>query len=206
MSINLEMFMTFLSGLSRRTATALTLAIGFAAGGAAFMASTPAPKAAATMSILDQLEAKEEIRSQLMLYGLLAEGDGFHPRDTNALMEKIMAPDVISEQYFPDGSPVFPPRQGRDENKQYTQPPRDLSKIGEQHYTVGVYFDELTPTHAKTRSQQIFITVSKNTPDPDCNNTCGGLVKHIQMNDYFDTWEKTAQGWQKVKTVIRSIN
>ncbi len=198
--------MNFLSGLSRRDATVLTLVIGFAAGCAAFMVATREPRAAAAMTVLEQLEAKEEIRQQLVLYGLLAEGDGHHPRDTNALMEKIMSPDVISEQYFPDGSPVFPPRQGRDENKQYTQPPRDLSKIGEQHYTVGIYFDELTPTTAKTRSQQIFITVSKNTPDDGCDNTCGGQVKHIQMNDYFDTWAKTPQGWQKVKTVIRSIN
>jgi hypothetical protein len=160
------------------------------------------------MSVLDQLQAKEEIKEQLVLYGFLAEGDGVHPRDTDALMDQLMSPDIVSEQYFPDGTAAFPTRRGRGDGKKYTQPPRDLTKIGEQHYTLGVYFDELTPTTARTRSQQMYITVWKTLPDQpaDCKTECGGQIKHVQLNNYFDTWAKTPQGWVKTRSVIHSIN
>jgi len=184
----------------------LLFVLGLVGAFGSLMALARPSKAADAMSVLDQLQAREEIRQQLVLYGLLAEGDGVNPRNTDALMDRIMSPDVLSEQYFSDGTPAFPPRRGRGDNKKYSQPPRDLTQIGEQHYTLGIYFDELTPTTARTRSQHMFLTVWKDVPHDGCKTECGGIIKHLQMNNYFDTWQKTPQGWLKVKTVIHTID
>jgi hypothetical protein len=199
--------MSFLpvKGLSRARFTALTLVLAVTAAGAAFSGWTSQPQAAGAMSVLDQLQAKEEIRQQLVAYGLYAEGDGLHPRDTDAISEKIMAPDAVSQQFFYDGTPQTPPRR-RDPRVKPAPQERDLSTVGMEHLSLGIYYDEVTPTTAVTRSQHMYIWVSKNMPGDPCNFVCGGQLKHIQLNNYFDNWIKTPQGWLKSKMVIRSIN
>jgi hypothetical protein len=75
-----------------------------------------------------------------------------------------------------------------------------------EHLSLGIYFDEVTPTTAVTRSQHMYIWVSKNMPGDPCNFVCGGQLKHIQLNNYFENWVKTPEGWLKSKVVIHSVN
>jgi hypothetical protein len=190
---------------ARRHTLLWAFALGLVVGGTVLTGFSGRPAAAGGMSPVDELKAREDIRQQLVLYGILAQGDGNRPRDANLLVDTIMAPDVTSQQFFYDGTPAFPPRHGRENHKSSTMNSPDPA-VGEQHFTVTVYFDEVTATTAKTRSQHMIVAVMHNVPGGDCNNACTGRVKRVSLQNYFDTWEKTPQGWLKKKTVIRSIS
>src|SRR5271154_5380981 len=106
--------MNFHRGSLHRRLAVFAFAAGIAAACAALTGLTGQSRAAGAMPVLDQLQAKEEIRQQLVLYGFLAMGDGNKPRDLDALPYVLMTPDVTSQLFFYDGTPAIPERHGRD--------------------------------------------------------------------------------------------
>ena len=160
----------------------------------------PATAAAIGMAPIDRLVAEDDIRQQLALYALLADGDGISPKDIDTLATKITAPDVVTEIFPADGGPpthtvgraaVIGPRPTGT-----PPPPTNVSR----HYLVDTYFDEITPTTARTRTTSVHFNLTKNLVGKDClqrgAGACGGQVNKVTMWTYHMRWVKNADGWQ----------
>lgn len=186
-----------------------TVAAAFAFG-AAMLASSAAvaqAKAPAALSPVEKLVAEDDIRQKLALYGLLADGDGVAGPDIRALAHQVMTPDVWTDLYYPDGS-LQVHTVGRDQAISTSTP--DLKRLGpiaNRHYMVSTYFDEVTPTTAKTRTTTIWLFVTRDLLGADCAkggpDACGGRVVSAMTTVYHNDWVKTAEGWRMSRNVIR---
>jgi hypothetical protein len=164
---------------------------------------------AAPLSPLDELLIENQINQKLALYTLLADGDGIRKMDARAMADQIFTPDAVFENYSQDGK-LGISRNGREViyrmATEHAMPAN--APIADRHYNVSTYFDVVTPTMAKTRTIAIVLNATKNMIGPDCaksgEDACGGKLVHAYTFTYHDTWVKTADGWQKSHSVLRS--
>jgi len=179
-----------------------TLSLLLAATSAGGITNT-AQAADAKLSPIDRLIAEDEIRQDLALYALLADGDGIKGKDTRTLADKMMAPDVVTEIYYPlakaplktlgreavaGPAPVVP------------AVPAPVESTIKRHYLVETYFEDLTATTAKTITTAVHFNLTRNLVGQGCAaqgpGACGGIPARITMWVYHMTWAKTAAGWQ----------
>lgn len=167
----------------------------------ALVAVPAAASAAPKLSAIDKLVAEDEIRNNLALYALLADGDGIKDKDTRTLADKLMAPDVVTEIYYTHSA--APVRiLGRDAvaGPQVTPaPPGPSSSVG-RHYLVETYFEDITTTTAKTVTTAVHFDLSPNAIGKECKlagaGACGGVPSRVIMWIYHMNWVKNAVGWQ----------
>jgi len=166
-------------------------------GGLTFAAAASA--AEPKFSPTDKLVAEEDIRNNLALYALLADGDGIKGKDSRALADKLMAPDVVTELFFPGSKePV------RMVGREAVAGPQVVPHTGEttisRHYLVETYFESVTPTTAKTITTSVHFRLTPNLVGKDCktglSGNCGGVPERIIMWIYHMDWVKNASGWQ----------
>jgi hypothetical protein len=177
-----------------------------AAGLAVTHAPGSARAAAAAMSPLDRLVAEDEMRQKLALYAMDADGDGAQPKNIRELADVTLTPDVVSDLYFPNGA-LQGHSVGRDAIVTGTAPANPASPIAGRHFLVSVYFDEVTPTTAKSRTTSVHFDITKNMLGADCKKAgegaCGGRVVDAMTVVYHSSWVKTKDGWQMANNVIR---
>ncbi len=180
-----------------------------ALGAVAYNGFTPPTRAAAGMSPIDRVVAESEINQQLALYTLLDDGDGLNKPDIRGLVDKLYVKDGSFDNYSWDGKLGFK-RPGREVIYQRATEhavPGD-GPISDRHFNVATYFDELTPTAAKTRTVALVLKITRNMLGADCKkageDACGGRVVFASTFVYHDTWAKTAEGWQKTQSDLRS--
>jgi hypothetical protein len=180
--------------------------LAFVLAAAAFFGG--AHRAQAAMSTLDRLEAEDEIRQQISLYGFLADGDGVSKTDIPALANKIFAPNIVSDIYrYVDQPPIH--EEGRDNLIKATAPRDD--RIARRHFFISTHFDAITPTTAHTRTSVLEIHLTRNMIGQDCEKNygrqnCGGQFIFGEIIVYHEDWEKTGDGWQKTHTVLRRLS
>jgi hypothetical protein len=193
--------------ISRWSIALLAIVAAIYAGRVSVTGFAGSAKAANGMSPVDRLIAEDDIRQRLSLYALYADGDGVNPMDTPALAEKLMTPDVVSKSYPANGGPprILNGRAPVAGTNPRQMPPVDRPSAG-RHYLVQTYFDEVTPTTAKTRSTALYFDVTRNLVGPDCKaagpDACGGKVVSSALWVYHMTWKKTADGWQIVENLL----
>jgi hypothetical protein len=174
--------------------------------------ATPA-HAATTLSPVDKLIIKDDIRERIALYALLADGDGAggRKRDLRTLAYTLMTPDVVSIIYTARGDPPIELK-GRERVAQSPPEvdPEHASKIAGRHYVVETLFDEVTPTTAKTRTTAVYHDATRNTGGVDCKKvdekTCGGVPVRTVLWVYHMDWRKTPEGWQIFRNTLRDDN
>jgi hypothetical protein len=192
----------------------IALCVGLVAGhqlstGQSFTAAY----AATSLTPVDKLLAEDEIRQQIALYGLYADGDGAggNPRDLRKMADTLMTPDVVSEIYVARGGP---PRilTGRDivaKSPPENDPDR-AKRIAGRHYLVATVFDDVSATTAETRTTAVYFDATKNQVGGDCakagEGACGGQPVKTVMWVYHMTWKHTPQGWQISRNVLRDDN
>jgi hypothetical protein len=187
-------------GRSRVSKIAAALALGAA------MLASGAARAQAPLSPVDKLVAEDDIRQKLALYGILTDGDGVAGKNIRGLVDQIMTPDVWTDLYYPDGS-LQVHTVGREAIVTSTPIPKSMGPIANRHYLIATYFDELTPTTAKTRTTMMWMQVTRNLLGADCAkggpDACGGRVVSAMTTVYHNDWVKTADGWRMSRNVIR---
>ena len=157
----------------------------------------------AKLSPIDRLIAEDEIRQDMALYALLADGDGIKGKDTRTLADKMMAPDVVTEIYYPLAKAPLK-LIGRDAVAGPTPivpaVPAPVASTIKRHYMVETYFEDLTATTARTITTAVHFNLTRNLVGKDCANqgpgACGGIPARITMWTYHMTWAKTPAGWQ----------
>lgn len=167
--------------------------------------------AAPPLSAIDKLVAKDEIRNDLALYALLADGDGINGKDTRTLADKLMAPDVVTEIYYPHSTaPVRILGREAVAGPQVTPAPPGPSASVSRHYLVETYFEDMTATTAKTVTTAVHFDLSPNTIGKDCKlagaGACGGVPSRVIMWIYHMNWIKNASGWQIIYNGLRMDN
>lgn len=166
-----------------------------------------APADAADMSPVEKLVAQNEITQQITLYTLLVDGDGVNKPDPRMWADRLFTEDAVFETWGADG--VLRVRQsGREEiYKSLLQTPALPPGVFGRHFNVATYFDELTPTTAKVRTVTTMLTGTQRKPT-GCeklgDEACGGRTIRATGFVYHDTFAKTADGWKKKHSVIRS--
>ena len=141
------------------------------------------------MSPIDRLIARDEIRQQIALFALLADGDGVRPKDTRALADRIMAPDVVVEIFRPgDLLPITMLGRAAVAGPPLVAPPAEPTVA--RHYMVETYFEELTSGTARTITTAVHFRLTRASDGID-----GGLPTKITMVTYHMTWRKAAEGW-----------
>jgi hypothetical protein len=191
---------------SRRLSAALMLAlVGFFAVATVAAIGRNGHASEAALSPIDRLVAEDAIRQQIALYELLADGDGEQPKDIAALADRIMAPAIVNDVYYSNGD-LKAHSVGRDPVKATRAAP-SASPVAVKHFLVSTYFDEITPTTAKTRTTAMRVHVTKNLLGADCQkageDACGGRVTHLVLFIYHDSWTKTPDGWEKTQSRLR---
>ncbi len=165
------------------------------------------------MTPLERLLVQDEIRQNLVLYGLYADGDGTggEPRNLRKLADTLMTVDVVSEIHTVRGGPPLI-LTGR-ERVASTPPevdPEFARTIGGRHYLVETVFDEVTPTVVRTRTPAVYFDATKNLVGAACpkngDDACRQKPVKTVMWVYHMTWSKTPQGWQISKNVLRDDN
>jgi hypothetical protein len=172
----------------------------------------PPAHAAAALTPMERLLAKEEISNKIALYGLLADGDGAggKPRNLRQMADELMTPDVTSEIYLANGSPVKIYK-GRDFVAESPPeiPPDQARQIAGRHYIVETTFDDISATAARTRTTAVYFDATKLTSGP-CKQivegACGGKPVRTVMWVYHMTWRKTPDGWQIARNILRGDN
>ena len=207
---------------SRWIMAGLALAVGLIVGRESMTGLARPAQAAGMMAPIERLIAEDEIRQQVALYGLLADGDGLDRKNVRALADKIMTPDTINEIY-PVTGPIAEMR-GRDAVGGPVRrppapaaatavpvppaPPTSPATTAGRHFLVSTYFDEITPTEARTRTTAIHFDMTKNMIGPECRKSgedaCGGRVVKGSMWVYHTIWIKTAEGWQMSANRLRN--
>jgi hypothetical protein len=190
--------------------SALAFCVGPTADRGAAVSFVGSAEAAGAISPLDRLVAEDQIRQQIALYGFYADGDGVNPKDLRKMADSLMTQDVVSELYRSGGGE---PRRsvGRDaiagKPPAADAPPPPVSTVAGRHLLVGTYFDEVTPTTAKTRTITLHLDITKNMLGADCkkagDDACGGRVIKAASWVYHISWIKTAAGWQISNTQLR---
>lgn len=185
-------------GVRRLVAGAIALVAPMWTGTAAAATDGSAGK----LSPIDRLIAKEDIRQQIALYALLADGDGVKPKDPRTLADKMMTADVVTEIYRP-GEPTPIRMIGRDA---VAGPPRDpaappvVAPSVSRHYLVETYFEDLTATTAKTITTAVHFEVERSQPGKKCTlfgkDACPVKAQRTTMWTYQMKWVKTSEGWQ----------
>jgi hypothetical protein len=190
---------------SRGIAIAIVL-IFAAIGGGALTGLAEPTHAASAMSPVDRLIAEDAIRQQIVLYSLLADGDGEQPKNTRALADAILAPGFESEVFLPDGTQKGAPV-GREEIRAHVAPADPSNATAGRHFLVSTYFDEVTPATAKTRTTAVQFVITKSVKGADCQKPgaegCGGQIVRSMTFVYHDTWAKTPKGWMKTHSILR---
>ena len=157
----------------------------------------------AKLSPIDRLIAEDEIRQDLALYVLLADGDGIKGKDTRTLADTMMAPDVVTEIYYPLAR--APVRTIGREAVAGPAPvpavvPAAIDPTVKRHYLVDTYFEDLTANTARTITTAVHFNLTRNLVGKDCGaqgpGACGGLPARIIMWTYHMNWVKNAAGWQ----------
>lgn len=171
------------------------------------VAASAAPK----LSAIDKLVAEDEIRNDLALYALLADGDGIKGKDTRTLADKLMAPDVVTEIYYPHSTaPVRILGREAVAGPQVTPAPPGPSTSISRHFLVETYFEDMTATTAKTVTTAVHFDLSPNTIGKECKlagaGACGGVPSRVIMWIYHMTWVKNAAGWQVTYNGLRMDN
>jgi hypothetical protein len=127
-------------------------------------------------------------------------------KNIRGLVDQIMTPDVWTDLYYPDGS-LQVHTVGREAIVTSTPIPKSMGPIANRHYLIATYFDELTPTTAKTRTTMMWMQVTRNLLGADCAkggpDACGGRVVSAMTTVYHNDWVKTADGWRMSRNVIR---
>lgn len=169
--------------------------------------------AQATQTPLERLLIEDEIRQKITLYGLYADGDGAggKPRDLRTLADTLLTPDVISEIHrATGGAPTI--LKGR-EVVANSRPEIDSDRarmIAGRHYVLNTVFDEITATHAVTRTPAVYFDATRNVVGADCAaagyDGCGGRPIRTVMWVYEMHWRKTPDGWQIERNVLRDDN
>ena len=169
--------------------------------------------AEAKLSPIERLVAEDEIRQNLALYALLADGDGIKGKDTRTLADELMTPDVVTEIYYPLGhGPVT--TIGREAvagpAPKPTAGPVAVESVVKRHYLVDTYFEDLTPTTAKTITTSVHFDLTPNLVGKDCATrgagACGGLPARVIMWTYHMSWVKNAAGWQIIYNALHMDN
>ncbi len=166
---------------------------------AAFIAGSPragqaaTQEAAASLSPIDRLIAESEIRNKIAKYGLLVDGDEENPRDFQAMGVEEFGPDVMVQ------GKKFTREQLVKQSEAETFDPN----LEGRHMLLSTYFDELTPTTAKTRTSAMYLIVTKKMQGAPCSkavpDACGGRVVYSSMWIYHHVWNKTPDGWRIVE-------
>ena len=174
--------------------------------------STPA-QAVPELAPLTRLLIEDNIRQQIALYGMYADGDGAggNSRNYHQLAQTLLTPDVVSEIYPANGNRplIF---KGRDiiANAPTDIDPERTTRIAGRHYLVNTVFDTVTPTTADTRTTGVYFDATRNTIGGNCHakveGECGGTPIKIKMWVYQMHWRKTTQGWQISRNVLRDDN
>ena len=163
--------------------------------------------AAPVLSPVEKLVIENDINQQIILYGLLADGDGTSGKDVRGLADKTLAPDVVTDVILPGGK-VISHTTTSEAVVASTPALVDRPSAG-RHFMVATYFDEVTASTAKTRTTTLYIEAIKNT-GPGCEtrgpDACGGRVTHAVTLVYHDTWKKTASGWKKTQSALYRDN
>lgn len=159
--------------------------------------------AAVLPGTLDRLVTEDAIRQQIALYGLLADGDGKNPASIRQLADKILAPDVVTDMVDAHGKNILH-TVGREAVVSSTHVRDTQGPVAIRHNFVSTYFDEVTPTTAKTRSLILFVALTKDGVAPKCltGGSCESPLKGAGSYIYHDEWRKTADGWQKSHATI----
>jgi len=165
------------------------------------------PAVAAELSAVEKLVAENEINQQILLYTLLIDGDGVNKRDVRTWADKLFTEDAVFETYGADGQ-LRSRLNGREDIYQQTAKSPELPPgISGRHFNVATYFDEISSTTAKVRTVTTMLTVTRRQPT-GCVNlgdpACGGQPIRVTSFTYHDTFTKTAGGWKKSRSVIRS--
>jgi hypothetical protein len=129
-------------------------------------------------------------------------------KDLRGLADKTFTKDDVYENFSWDGKPGNHVA-GRDAFYDWTSKlslPAD-DPIAHRHFVLTSYFDELTPTTAKTRTTSFVLKVTRNMLGADCKKAgeeaCGGRLTSAQTFTYHNSWTKTAAGWQMSHIVLR---
>jgi hypothetical protein len=173
----------------------------------AFAASPSRALPTPALSPVEKLVIENDISQQIILYGLLADGDGISHKNVRALADRTLAPDVVTDIVLPDGQTIS--HTTTSEAVVATTPaPVERPSAG-RHFMVATYFDEVTLTRAKTRTTTLYIEAIKNT-GPGCEtrgpDACGGRVTHAVTLVYHDTWNKMAGEWKKTASTLYRDN
>lgn len=165
------------------------------------------PADAADMSPVEKLVAQNEITQQITLYTLLVDGDGVTKPNPRVWADRLFTDDAVFETYGADGT-LRARQSGREEiYKNLAQSPALPPGVFGRHFNVATYFDELTATTAKVRTVTTMLTGTQRKPT-GCeklgDEACGGRTIRATGFVYHDTFTKTADGWKKSYSVIRS--
>lgn len=196
---------------------ALPLAIlgaGLGFGGfASSLWGTASAQSGKSLTPLERLLIQDEIRQNIVLYGLLADGDGpgGRPRDLRRLADTMMTPDVVSEVHLPTGGkPMIFTGRELVANTPPEVPPELAATVGGRHYLIDTVFDEVTPTRVRTRTPAVYFDATKNVNGPKCRTmgegACGQKPLKTVMWVYEMTWVKTPDGWQIARNILRDDN
>ncbi len=166
--------------------------------------------AAGALSPIDKVVIENEINQQMTLYTLLLDGDGVNKADARAFADKLFTPNAKYPNYSWDGT-LGIVRDGREGI--YTRVNAALGQedptVKDRHFNVGTYFDEVTPTTAKTRTVAMSLRINRNMLGPDCKKlggegACSGHLIRATTFTYFDEWQKTPEGWLLTNSALRS--
>lgn len=174
------------------------LAVSLGAGLLTGAVSAPA----AALSPVDRLVAEDEIRQQIALYGYLADGDGKNPPDIRALADRILTPDSVTDVMKAAGHSRLH-LEGRKAVVDSTPPPAPDSPLVNRHNYISTYFDEITADSAKTRTTVVWFLLARQKQGVPCmGENCTSQLRQVMTFVYHDIWRKTAEGWQKARSVI----
>ena len=142
-------------------------------------------------------QAKADITQRQAVYGLLFNGDGPKGPDRAKWGDEIFTPEspfiaydpelaILPDQTFYSRQPLI----DKEVARQPTVWPNTENLNGSMHYMYTPFFDEVTPTTAKTRTPAMIVNAVKGTR----------TVNTITLCVYHDTWKKTPDGWRKTES------
>ena len=88
--------------------------------------------------------------------------------------------------------------------------PAPVEPTVKRHYLVDTYFENLTPTTAKTITTAVHFNLTRNLVGKECATqgpgACGGIPARVTMWTYHMTWVKNAAGWQVIYNGLHMDN
>lgn len=161
------------------------------------MARPPEHYAQTLRGLLD----KEAIREQLVLYGLLIDGDGI-ARDSRKWADQLWTADAVFQVYDAQGRSLFAGPKGLVGRETvygaFGQPLPFQPSYGVRHVFSSPHFEELTPTSATTRTIGFVIRGAK----AESSDTAV-MQSPVSSYIFHDTWRKEADGiWRKAVTTV----